>query len=108
MYAYAFVVDVLEAIGDTNRRRIVELVVAQELSAGEIAAHFDISRPAISQHLAVLASAGALRVRQDGRRRLYSLEPAALSEVSNWLEVQRSRWEHALDALERAMEDEDE
>lgn len=100
--------DVLEAIGETNRRRIVELVVAEELSAGEIAAHFDISRPAVSQHLAVLVTSGALRVRHDGRRRLYSLEPTALSEVSNWLEVQRSRWEHALDNLERAMEGDDE
>ena len=99
--------DVLEAIGETNRRRIVELVVAEELSAGEIAAHFDISRPAVSQHLAVLVTAGVLRVRQAGRRRLYSLEPATLSEVNNWLEEQRARWERSLDTLERAMEDED-
>lgn len=100
--------DVFEAIGETNRRRIVELVVGEELSVGEISTHFDISRPAVSQHLAVLVTARVLRVRQDGRRRLYSLEPAALSEMNNWLEVQRSRWEPALDALERTMEDEDE
>lgn len=98
--------DVLAAIGETNRRRIVELVAIEELTPGEIAAHFEISRPAVSQHLAVLVTANVLRVRQDGRRRLYSLEPTALSEVNNWLEEQSSRWEQALDTLASAMEDE--
>lgn len=95
--------DVLEAIGEKNRRRIVELVVTSELSAGDIAQHFETSRPAVSQHLSVLVGAGVLRVRQEGRRRLYSLEPAMLSEVENWLEKQRKRWDQALDALEYEM-----
>lgn len=97
--------DAFEAIGEANRRRIVELVSTAELSAGEIAGHFTISRPAVSQHLSILVDAGVLQVRADGRRRVYSLEPDALAPVENWLDDQRRRWARALDSLERAMED---
>ncbi|GHC71843.1 putative transcriptional regulator, ArsR family protein [Nocardiopsis terrae] len=93
----------MEAIGEPNRRRVVEVLAAGELSAGGIAAGFDISRPAVSQHLRVLVEAGVLRVRSEGRQRLYSVDPAALDEVGDWLEVQRGRWNRALDALEQAM-----
>ncbi len=100
-----FAVDVMEAIGEPNRRRVVEVLSAGERSAGEIAAGFDISRPAVSQHLGVLVEAGVLRVRSQGRRRLYSVNASALDEVGDWLEVQRGRWNTALDALERAMDE---
>lgn len=100
-----FAVDVMEAIGEPNRRRVVEVLSAGERSAGEIAAGFDISRPAVSQHLGVLVGAGVLRVRSQGRRRLYSVNASALDEVGDWLEAQRGRWNTALDALERAMDE---
>ena len=80
-----FGVDVMEAIGEPNRRRVVEVLAAGERSAGEIAAGFDISRPAVSQHLRVLVEAGVLRVRSQGRQRLYSIDPSALNEVGDWL-----------------------
>lgn len=92
--------DALEAIGEINRRRIVELVVDSERTAGDIASHFDSSRAAISQHLSVLVKADVLRVRRDGRMRWYSLNSAALQDVENWLETQRRRWDKALDRLE--------
>ncbi len=95
--------DVLEAIGDTNRRRIVELLTTGERSAGEIAAQFAISRPGVSQHLGVLVSAGALVVRKVGRERRYALHPDALGEVELWLQDQQRRWASALDALEQAI-----
>lgn len=97
-------VDVLEAIGEVRRRRIVELLGARELPAGEIAGHFEVSRPAVSQHLRVLVEARVLKVRRDGRQRLYSVEPLALAEVGDWLEAQHRRWADALDDLERVME----
>lgn len=100
--------DAFEAIGETHRRRIVELVGGGERSAGQIAAEFDISRPAVSQHIGVLVDAGVLRVRRCGRQRLYSVDPAALGVVANWLDEQRARWARSLDALERAMDDEGE
>lgn len=95
--------DVLEAIGDTRRRRIVELLADGERSAGEIAARFAISRPGVSQHLGVLVTAGALTVRKIGRERRYALRPGALDEVENWLQAQQRRWASALDALEQAI-----
>lgn len=99
--------DVLEAIGDTNRRRIVELLTAGERSAGEIAEQFAISRPGVSQHLGVLVAAGALVVRKVGRERRYALHPAALGEVEHWLQDQQRRWASALDALEQAIADDE-
>ena len=95
----------MEAIGEPNRRRVVEVLAAGERSAGEISAGFDISRPAVSQHLRVLVGAGVLRVRSEGRQRLYSINAFALDEVGDWLEDQRGRWNKALDALEQAMEE---
>ncbi|WP_277210876.1 ArsR/SmtB family transcription factor [Isoptericola croceus] len=93
--------DIFEAIGTPHRRRIVELVAAGERTAGEIAAHFDISRPGVSQHLSTLVAAGVLTVRKAGRERRYTLHAEALAEAGSWLEAQQSRWNDALDRLER-------
>mgnify|MGYP006318679527 CR=1 FL=1 len=89
-----------EALGDPTRRRIVELVAERERSAGEIAAAFSISRPGISKHLRVLREVGIVTAREEGVRRLYSLEPRALDEVDDWVERCRSFWTNRLDALE--------
>ena len=89
-----------EALGDQTRRRIVELVAERERSAGEIAAAFSISRPGVSKHLRVLREEGIVRAREEGTRRLYSLEPRALDEVDDWVERCRAFWANRLDALE--------
>jgi DNA-binding transcriptional ArsR family regulator len=86
-------VNALEALADPTRRRIVELLAEAERSAGEIASHFATSRPGVSRHLRVLRDAGLVRVREEGQRRVYSLEPGPLSELSLWLE-------NRLDALD--------
>lgn len=83
----------LDALADPTRRRIVELLADEEQSAGEIAAHFATSRPGVSRHLRVLRDAGLVRVREEGPRRLYSLDPAPLAELNAWLE-------NRLDALD--------
>ena len=90
----------LEALADPTRRRIVELLVEGERSAGEIAAEFPTSRPGVSRHLRVLRERGLVRARGEGRRRLYSLDPAPLAELDEWLERYRSFWTNRLDALE--------
>lgn len=95
--------DVFEAIGDPTRRRIIELVAENPRAAGEIAGEFTISRPAVSQHLAVLTESGVLQVQIQGRRRIYSLDDKALAAPHNWLEEQRHRWNSALDRLEAEM-----
>jgi len=76
----------LKAIAEPRRRQILVLVRASELSAGEIAAQFDITRPAVSQHLTVLKEAGLLSERRDGTRRLYRARPQAFMELKRFLE----------------------
>ena len=80
---------VFEALGDPVRRAILQLVAGGERSAGalvgEIRMHAPISQPAISQHLKVLREAGLVRVRSEGNRRFYALEPEGLAEARNWL-----------------------
>jgi len=93
-------VNALEALADPTRRRIVELLVEGERSAGEIASNFPTSRPGVSRHLRVLRERGLVRARGEGRRRLYSLDPAPLAELDEWLERYRSFWTNRLDALE--------
>src|SRR6185503_19672014 len=91
----------LKAIAAPHRRQILSLVRDEELSAGEIAAHFDVTRPAISQHLGVLKEAGLVSERRKGTRRLYQVRPQGLEELKAFLE---GFWDPRLDALRRAAE----
>ncbi|GAB7047406.1 ArsR/SmtB family transcription factor [Catenuloplanes indicus] len=92
-----------DILGDPVRRRILELLADGERAAGEIGAvvqaEFGISQPAVSQHLKVLREHGFARVRSEGTRRLYAVEPAPLREVDAWLEHFRGFWAQRLDAL---------
>ena len=90
----------LEALADPTRRRIVELLADGELEAGSIATNFPVSRPAVSRHLRVLREAGLVRSRGEAQRRLYSLDPAPLAEVDEWLSRYRAFWTNRLDALD--------
>jgi len=92
---------VLHAIAESRRREILLLVQGAELSSGEIAAHFDISRPAISQHLQVLMAAGLLTVRRQGTSRRYRARPEGLRELRNFVE---GFWEDRLDVLKQEAE----
>lgn len=89
-----------EALAEPTRRRIVELLADGERSAGEIASQFSTSRPGVSRHLRVLHEHGLVTTRQAGTRRLYSLDPAPLEEVDEWLERYRCFWTNRLDALD--------
>jgi DNA-binding transcriptional ArsR family regulator len=93
-------VAVFEALADPTRRRILELLAAGERSAGELAAEFAISRPGVSRHLRVLRESGLVRSRGEGQRRLYSVDPAPLAEVQEWLTRYREFWAQRLDALD--------
>ena len=94
----------LRAIAAPHRRQILELVRDEELAAGEIAAHFDVSRPAVSQHLNVLKEAGLVSERRNGTRRLYRARPEGLAELKIFLE---GFWDERLDALKREAEKEE-
>ena len=95
--------EVFEALADPSRRKIVELLACEELSAGKLAGHFRVSRPAVSKHLRVLRDAGVVRVREDAQRRIYRLEPNALREAEAWLARHRQFWQRRLDALEEQL-----
>jgi DNA-binding transcriptional ArsR family regulator len=90
----------LEALSDPTRRQIVELLADGERNAGEIAGHFSVSRPAVSRHLRVLREHGLVQARRDGQQRVYSLDPAPLEELDEWLTRYRSFWTNRLDALD--------
>jgi DNA-binding transcriptional ArsR family regulator len=94
----------LKAIAAPRRRQILTLVRDGELSAGEIAAHFDVTRPAVSQHLNVLKEAGLVSERRNGTRRLYRARPEGLAQLKAFLE---EFWGDRLDALKREAEREE-
>jgi DNA-binding transcriptional ArsR family regulator len=96
-------VHAFEVLGDPVRRRILELLADGEQTSGALTAavqaEFGISQPAVSQHLKVLRDNGFATVRAEGTRRLYAIDPAALSEVDQWLDRFRGFWSQRLDAL---------
>lgn len=96
--------EALAAIASPRRRRILEHVWHQELSAGELAARFDISWPAVSQHLTTLKQAGLIHERKDGRHRYYSADEASLGPLAGIL---RQMWEADLDRLAELAEAEE-
>ena len=95
--------DIFAALSDPTRRAIVEFLVQGERSAGSITGAFELSAPAISQHLKALKQAELVSVRVDGQRRIYSLNPHGLQALDGWLERTRRFWDARLDALEREL-----
>ena len=93
----------LEAIADPTRRRIVEMLAKRDRTVGELVEQFDMSAPAISQHLKVLREAGLVTSRVEGQSRIQSLNPAGLQQIQNWLLSTMSFWNQRLDALEAAL-----
>lgn len=91
----------LKAIAEPRRQEILRLVWSQERPAGEIATHFDVSRPAISKHLRVLRDAGLIEERRRGTQRLYRARPEPLLEMRRFLE---SFWDEGLLAIKQAAE----
>jgi DNA-binding transcriptional ArsR family regulator len=93
--------EAIRAIAEPHRRRILQLVASRELSAGEIASRFEISRPAVSQHLTVLRGAGLLSERREGTRRFYSLRPEGFADLRSFLDA---FWAEGLERLKEAAE----
>ncbi|MDP9018069.1 MAG: metalloregulator ArsR/SmtB family transcription factor [Candidatus Eremiobacteraeota bacterium] len=95
------------ALADPTRRHIVELLAGGERSAGDLAKRFTLTQPAISQHLRTLRNAGLVQTRRDAQRRMYSIDGRGLAQIDAWLSRYRVFWTTHLDALERALHDED-
>jgi DNA-binding transcriptional ArsR family regulator len=102
-------VHAFDVLGDPVRRRILELLAEGELAAGAIGdvvqAEFGISQPAVSQHLKVLRENGFTTVRPAGTRRLYAVDAEPLRAIDTWLDRYRAFWNRRLDALETALDD---
>jgi DNA-binding transcriptional ArsR family regulator len=92
--------DVFNAIGDARRRDILDALVAGEKAVGAIVADLSLSQPQVSKHLRVLSEVGLVRCRAEGRRRLYSLEPARLRPFHDWLAKYEQAWNDRLDRLD--------
>jgi len=89
----------MAALADPTRRRIVELLADGDMPAGEIAARFDVTGPAISRHLRVLREVGVASYKRDAQRWVYALNPESISEVDRWMRNTLLRWQKRFDAL---------
>src|SRR4029078_12767552 len=94
----------IRALADPRRREILALIRDRELAAGEIAGRFDVTRPAISQHLAVLREAGLITERRAGTARVYRARARRAAELRVWLEA---FWDDGLTRLRQAAEQEE-
>jgi DNA-binding transcriptional ArsR family regulator len=95
--------DTFIALADPTRRQIIESLATGETSFGTLADQFEMSRPAVSQHLKVLRDAGIVTSRADAQRRIYRLSDGGLDEVNVWLGKVQNYWLQKLDKLERVL-----
>lgn len=91
--------DVFQAIADPTRRQIINLIAHKSMNLNTIADNFEISRPAISQHIKILTECGVVVIKQVGRERFCEAKLDTLSEVSDWVEQYRQFWNQKFDSL---------
>jgi DNA-binding transcriptional ArsR family regulator len=96
--------DVLKALAEPRRQEILALLGQREMASGEIAGHFSVSRPAISQHLQVLLAAGLVTERWEGTKHLFQARPEGLAELRTFID---QFWTDALGRLAHAAESEE-
>jgi DNA-binding transcriptional ArsR family regulator len=94
-----------ELVAEPSRRQILDLLRERARPVGELVKLVGLSQPGVSRHLRLLRDAGLVRVRRDGQRRWYELEPEPLAELDEWLEPYRRLWDERLDRLERHLKD---
>src|SRR5919107_755998 len=99
---------IFQALADPSRRAIFESLTRGEAAVKDLTARFDISQPAVSQHLATLKRAGLVRARRDGRLVYYRVEPRGIKPLVDWIAHYRAFWPGPVDRLERLLEKMDE
>ena len=92
--------DVFNAVAEARRREILDALMTGEKAVGEIVDDLSMSQPQVSKHLRVLSEVGLVRCRADGRRRMYSLDPARLRPLNEWLAKYEQAWNDRLDRVE--------
>ncbi len=99
---------VFQALADPSRRRIFESLTRGEAAVKDLTARFDISQPAVSQHLAALKDAGLVNGRREGRCVFYRVEPSGMQPLLDWIKYYRAFWTESVDRLEKLLEEMDE
>jgi len=92
--------DVFNAVAEARRREILDVLITGEKAVGAIVDDLSMSQPQVSKHLRVLSEVGLVRCRADGRRRMYSLDPARLRPLNEWLAKYEQAWNDRLDRVE--------
>ena len=96
--------EAFRAVADPTRRAVLDLLRDGERTVSELCAEFDLTQPAISQHLKVLRETGLVSVRRDGRIHYYKLEAMPLREVAEWVDHYEQFWDDKLEALARYLD----
>ena len=99
---------IFQALADPSRRAIFESLTRGEVAVKDLTARFDISQPAVSQHLATLKEAGMVNARRQGRCVYYRVKPRAMEPLINWIAHYRAFWTEHVDSLEKLLEKMDE
>jgi DNA-binding transcriptional ArsR family regulator len=99
---------IFQSLADPSRRAIFESLMRGEAAVKDLTARFDISQPAVSQHLAALKDAGLVNARRDGRLVYYRVEPRGMRPLIDWIAHYRAFWTEHVDRLERLLETLDE
>ena len=93
-----------DVLAEPNRRRILDLMRAEERPVGDLVDELDVSQPAVSKHLRILREAGLVEVRSDAQRRFYRVRAEPLQAIDDWLSPYRAMWASHLDDLERHLD----
>ena len=101
-------VDTFSALANPTRRRLLELLIESPCTAGRLAEQFDLSRPAISEHLSILRNASLVRDRVDGRERIYEIDAGPLADVHDWLRPFEHYWRKQFSTLSDYLDKENE
>ena len=99
---------IFQALADPSRRAIFEALMRGEAAVKDLTARFDISQPAVSQHLATLKDAGLVDARREGRCVYYRVEPRGIRPLVNWIAHYRAFWTERVGRLEDLLEKMDE
>ena len=95
---------IFQALADPSRRAIFESLTRGESAVMDLTARFDISQPAVSQHLAALKTAGLVQARREGRRVFYRVRPKGMKPLIDWIAHYRAFWTEHVDRLEKLLE----
>ncbi|MFI0352874.1 ArsR/SmtB family transcription factor [Actinomadura sp. 9N407] len=106
MTAKAGTTDVFGALASPVRRELTALLLDGPRSVNDLASHFEMSRPSVSEHLKVLRDAGLVTEQRSGRHRIYRLEAEPLMELSQWLDPYERFWRHKLSDLRKLLDEE--